>query len=126
MFGALRQTVKTVAVAAAAFAGVGAAAFAEATSTPGKEGEYYVDLADGGYEIGYKGRDGKQVVEIYNKSGPAVYVGKCVRRRRETELYRYARWSTYMRLLQEHWLDARIYIYTYIREWIIINIILLF
>lgn len=76
MFGALRQSVKTVAAAAAAFAGVGAAAFAEPTSTPGKEGEYYVDLADGGYEIGYTDRDGKQIVEIYNKSGPALYIGK--------------------------------------------------
>ena len=43
--------------------------------TPGKSGDYYVDLADGGYEVGYKGRDGKQVVEIYAKTGPALYVG---------------------------------------------------
>ena len=57
-------------------AGTSAFACAEPTSTSGKEGEYYVDLADGGYEVGYKGRDGTQVVEIYNKSGPAIYVGK--------------------------------------------------
>eukprot|EP00729_Bicosta_minor_P020855 gene20855-7222_t len=76
MFGALRLSVKSVAVAAAAFASAGVtAAFAEPTSTPGKAGDYYVDLANGGYEVGYTGRDGKQVVEIYNKTGPALYKG---------------------------------------------------